>query len=121
MPRPLRIENEGARYHVMSRGDRREKTINPQSSGSASHVSTLLNSVESSSDPLCRFEDREFGIGRSALGVFLPSGRFGRARKQSPARLRNGRASYFAPQPGRNRISFAFLVEHALGSRPASA
>ena len=24
MPRPLRIEYEGARYHVMSRGDRRE-------------------------------------------------------------------------------------------------
>lgn len=24
MPRPLRIQYEGARYHVMSRGDRRE-------------------------------------------------------------------------------------------------
>ena len=28
MPRPLRIEYEGARYHVMSRGDRREDIVN---------------------------------------------------------------------------------------------
>ena len=27
MPRPLRIEYEGARYHVMSRGDRREDIV----------------------------------------------------------------------------------------------
>jgi hypothetical protein len=27
MPRPLRVEYEGARYHVLSRGDRREDIV----------------------------------------------------------------------------------------------
>jgi hypothetical protein len=62
MPRPLRIEYEGARYYVMSRGDRREaiaQRVRDQTGmtrqsiadrlkmGSASYVSNLLNSVDS--------------------------------------------------------------------------
>jgi hypothetical protein len=67
MPRPLRIQYAGARYHVMSRGDRREaifyddanrveflrtlglaclKSDRPKI-GSASYVSNLLSSVDS--------------------------------------------------------------------------
>ena len=55
MPRPLRIEYEGACYHVMSRGDRRrgQTAMTRQwiadrlRMGSASYVSNLLNSVDS--------------------------------------------------------------------------
>lgn len=55
MPRPLRIEYEGARYHVMSRGDRqcgqramtRQWIADRLRMGSPSYVSNLLNNVDS--------------------------------------------------------------------------
>ena len=67
MPRPLRIQYAGARYHVMSRGDRREVIFCDDADrvqflstlgqaclksdrlriASASYVSNLLSSVDS--------------------------------------------------------------------------
>lgn len=51
MPRPLRIEYAGARYHVMNRGDRREAIFHDDADrlrmGSPSYVSNLLASVDS--------------------------------------------------------------------------
>ena len=67
MPRPLRIQYAGARYHVMSRGNRREAIFYDDADrveflrtlgqdclksdrlriGSASYVSNLLSSVDS--------------------------------------------------------------------------
>jgi hypothetical protein len=56
MPRPLRIQYAGARYHVMSRGDRREAIFYDDADrlriGSASYVSNLLSSVDSKLCPL---------------------------------------------------------------------
>jgi hypothetical protein len=57
MPTPLRIQYAGARYHVMSRGDRREAIFYDDADrveflrtlgiGSASYVSNLLSCVDS--------------------------------------------------------------------------
>ena len=67
MPRPLRIQYAGARYHVMSRGDRREAIFYDDADrveflrtlgqaclksdrlriGSASYLSNLLSCVDS--------------------------------------------------------------------------
>jgi hypothetical protein len=53
MSRPLRIQYPGARYHVMSRGDRREAIFYDDADRvelrmeSASYVSNLLSSVDS--------------------------------------------------------------------------
>src|SRR5262245_51816800 len=61
MPRPLRIEYAGARYHVMSRGDRREAIYHDDADRvgiagrlrmrSASYISNLLGRVDSKLSP----------------------------------------------------------------------
>ena len=82
MPRPLRIQYAGARYHVMSRGDRREAIFYDDAYrveflrtlgqaclksdrlriGSASYVSNLLSSVDSKLWACPVFSDSEEGI-----------------------------------------------------------
>ena len=111
MPRPLRIEYEGAIYHVMNRGDRREPIFHNDKDREL-FLATLLAFAQVTAHPLAQ-ELLEHELARQNRAVCRPTGLW----PGGLCFMRTTRRSVgWIPTPAGIPITRAFLVSVLIAS-----